>query len=304
MSRSHLMTDWICIATEGETVDKRDIPAQWLYDMAESYSTEEYTALLWPDHERWFGNVGEVLALKCEKVGERVKLYAQLCPAQDLLYANRNGKLLFCSIEPTTDLNYKGTGKPYLEGLGVTDSPASTGTERMRFNAKNAGRIFGQLEPLVFSDVSELSEEDMSSTQFSDKKRLFRSLFSLPEKTEKQPPENQPEPKPEKHKKGLFSKMKFSDEQIETLVEVVEAVLEESEEQAEIIEEIKTQVAELKETVEEALEEIKEEVGGEEFKRFKKQLKDVDAKFNKLDRATTQLPDNNPGDKGGNKFAF
>lgn len=50
---SHLMTDWICIATEGETVDGREIPASWLTEMAETYDPAgTYTALIRPEHER------------------------------------------------------------------------------------------------------------------------------------------------------------------------------------------------------------------------------------------------------------
>jgi len=295
------MTDWICIATEGETVDKRVIEAQWLLDMAESYDTSIYTAMLWPEHERWFGNVGEVLELKCEQIDGLTKLYGKICPQMDLLYANQRGQLLFCSIEPTQDLNFRGTGKPYLEGLGVTDSPASIGTDRMRFKAESKGRIFGGLEPLAFSHVTELSEEEMSNGKLSDKKRQFRNLFNIQDKkpdvengTEK---ENKPDAKP---KKGLFSKGKYSDEQMDSLVEVVEELLEGNEEQAEVIEEIKEQLVEIKE----ALEEVKEGVDGEQYSKIKKRLDDADAKFAKLDNIATRLPDNNPGDKDATKYAF
>ncbi|EPU0993130.1 GPO family capsid scaffolding protein, partial [Cronobacter turicensis] len=30
MSQSHLRTDWLCIATEGDTVDGRELKRQWL----------------------------------------------------------------------------------------------------------------------------------------------------------------------------------------------------------------------------------------------------------------------------------
>ncbi|EAA1889298.1 GPO family capsid scaffolding protein, partial [Salmonella enterica] len=64
MSGSQLATNWICIATAGETVDKRTIEEQWLLDAAELYDPNLYTALLWPEHSRNFGNMGEVLELK------------------------------------------------------------------------------------------------------------------------------------------------------------------------------------------------------------------------------------------------
>ncbi|WP_234419497.1 GPO family capsid scaffolding protein [Lelliottia sp. WB101] len=290
------MTDWICIATEGETVDGRSLDAQWLIDMAESYDPEGiYTALIWPEHERWYGSQGEVLDLKCETVGDLVKLYARLCPERDLIDANRRGQLLFCSVEPTPTLNFRGTGKPYLEGLGVTSSPASIGTDRMRFSAEKNHAIYGALEPLVFSQVTELSEEEMSNGKLSDKKRQFRNLFNIQDKKDKG--DDKPDQKP---KKSLFSKGKFSDEQVESLVEVVEELLEDNEEQAEVIEEIKGQLTEIKE----ALDEVKEEVGNEEFSKLKTQLDDAQKKFAKLDSIATQLPDNNPGDKDKQNYAF
>ncbi|ECY2401642.1 GPO family capsid scaffolding protein [Salmonella enterica] len=46
MSASQLATNWICIATAGETVDKRAIEEQWLLDAAELYDPSLYTALL------------------------------------------------------------------------------------------------------------------------------------------------------------------------------------------------------------------------------------------------------------------
>lgn len=125
MSASQLATNWICIATAGETVDKRAIEEQWLLDAAELYDPSLYTALLWPEHSRNFGNMGEVLELKAERDDEGIlRLYARLCPGISLLQANANGQLLFLSPEFTPDGNFRNTGKTYLEGLAVTDSPA------------------------------------------------------------------------------------------------------------------------------------------------------------------------------------
>ncbi len=40
-------SDWVVVATEGNTVDGRKIAASWIKDMAEQYSKEEYTALIY-----------------------------------------------------------------------------------------------------------------------------------------------------------------------------------------------------------------------------------------------------------------
>ena len=63
MNESTLRTGWVCIATEGKAVDGRDITRDWLVDMAETYDPDFYTALLWPEHDRW-SNFGVVQALK------------------------------------------------------------------------------------------------------------------------------------------------------------------------------------------------------------------------------------------------
>ncbi|MCZ5325575.1 GPO family capsid scaffolding protein [Escherichia coli] len=55
---SHLKTDWLCVATEGDTVDGRDIKRQWIIDMGETYDYNHYVALIWPEHEDDCGNFG------------------------------------------------------------------------------------------------------------------------------------------------------------------------------------------------------------------------------------------------------
>lgn len=135
VSKSKLRTDFICIATSGTTVDGREITKQELLDMAETYSTDLYTANMWPEHRRWF-NFGQVLEVKVEEVSGELKLFAVLAPNDHLISWNKDGQYLFTSIEITP--NFRGSGKSYLTGLGVTDSPASVGTTQLQFNIKDA----------------------------------------------------------------------------------------------------------------------------------------------------------------------
>ncbi|WP_421283286.1 GPO family capsid scaffolding protein [Aeromonas veronii] len=148
MNESTLRTDWVCIATEGKSVDGRDITRDWLTDMAETYDPDFYTALLWPEHDRW-SNFGVVQALKTVEVDGKLKLYAILCPNRDLIYYNQNGQYQFCSIEPFE--NFADTGRTYLFGLGVTDEPASIGTTRLKFNSKHRRHTIGTSEQLDLS---------------------------------------------------------------------------------------------------------------------------------------------------------
>lgn len=152
MEYSPVTTGWVCVATEGTTIDRRKIEADWIVDLAETYNPNLYTALIWEEHDRDLDNLGEVLEARCEKVGGLMKLYARLRPTAKLMSYNERGQKLFCSIEFEDD--FRNEGRFYLSGLAVTDSPASVGTDRMRFSAKQ--RYFNQVcaKTLISKPVS------------------------------------------------------------------------------------------------------------------------------------------------------
>lgn len=138
MPRS-LVSYWKRVATSGPTVDGREILPQELRDIAETYAPSKFTAVIWCEHERWFGSHGTVFAVRLIEEGEdldagQVALEAQLKPNDRLLSLNDQGEKLFSSIEITP--NFAGTGKAYLTGLAVTDSPASLGTQELYFSRK------------------------------------------------------------------------------------------------------------------------------------------------------------------------
>ncbi|MVV51905.1 capsid scaffolding protein [Pseudomonas sp. PB120] len=138
MPRS-LVSFWKRVATSGTTADGREILPQELRDIAETYKPSKYTAVIWCDHERWSGSHGTVYALRLVEEGDdleegQIALEAQLKPNDRLLYLNDQGQKLFTSIEITP--NFAGSGKAYLTGLGVTDEPASLGTQELYFSKK------------------------------------------------------------------------------------------------------------------------------------------------------------------------
>src|SRR5471030_9036 len=274
MSGSQLMTNWICIATEGMTVDKRELTREMLIDAAETYNPDLYTALLWPEHERYAGNAGEVLEVEAgEDDAGQVKLYARLCPSTDLIYANRNGKLLFTSVELTPDGNFRGSGRHYLEGLGVTDEPASVGTTRMRFNKRKNNYFIGNSSPLV---INEIKEMDMAGKEKSKSK--WRSLFSI-EDEQTQEEETQPEP----------DKLQAMAEALAALENRVAALETKTDETDSAVDDIQSDV-----------ETVKEVVDTEEFARLRDNLPAIVKNFSKQ---VTTLPKNNPkGTKSKFKF--
>ena len=139
MPRS-LVSFWKRVATSGPTVDGRVILPQELRDIAETYKPSFYTAVIWCDHERLPGSHGTVFAVRLVEEADdlepgEVALEAQLKPNDRLLYLNDQGQKLFSSIEITPD--FRGSGRAYLTGLGVTDQPASVGTQELYFSHKN-----------------------------------------------------------------------------------------------------------------------------------------------------------------------
>lgn len=140
MPRS-LVSYWKRVATSGPTVDGREILPQELRDIAETYNPALYTAVIWCEHERWFGSFGTVFAVRLIEEGEdlepgQVALEAQLKPNDKLLRLNDAGEKVFTSIEIRP--NFRGRGKAYMTGIAVTDEPASVGTQELYFSSRTS----------------------------------------------------------------------------------------------------------------------------------------------------------------------
>lgn len=177
-------TDWIVVATSGKAVDGRDIEEKWLTDAAEVYNAEEYTAMLWPFHadpgwRAFTNNYGTIEELKTEKFGDRIQLKARIVPNRFLLEANAAGQKLFTSVEIHDD--YMGTGKHWLSGIAVTDTPASINTTRLHFSQGNAVRM-GNTEALNFT----LQPDDEQA-----KRGFFARFFTPSPHKQEEAPMNQ-----------------------------------------------------------------------------------------------------------------
>lgn len=144
------------VAVEGATTDGRQIERKWIEDIAATYNRETYAARINMEHVRGitadppFQAYGDVLAVKAEeielqfdgKTEKRLALFAEIDALDPLVAMNRKGQKLFTSIEVSP--NFANTGKAYLVGLAVTDSPASLGTEMLEFCAQQ-----GEKSPLA-----------------------------------------------------------------------------------------------------------------------------------------------------------
>jgi hypothetical protein len=135
------------VATEGATTDGRKIDRSTIEQIAKSFNPATYGARVWLEHIRGtmpdssFRAYGDVLAVKAEEVdtadGKKMALFAQIDPTPDLIAMTKARQKIYSSLEISP--NFADSGEPYLVGLGVTDSPASLGTEVLTF-AANSGK--------------------------------------------------------------------------------------------------------------------------------------------------------------------
>lgn len=140
------------VAVEGATSDGRQIDGKWIKEMAETYNPETYAARVNLEHVRGitaeppFQALGDVLSVKAEEVvidlagkqETKLALFAEIEALEPLVAMNKKGQKLFTSIE--VNPSFADTGKAYLVGLAVTDSPASLGTEMLQFAASQGDK--------------------------------------------------------------------------------------------------------------------------------------------------------------------
>lgn len=132
------------ICVEGATTDGRAITREWITQMASGYDPKVYGARVNLEHiksvlpESSFRAYGDVTACYAEEITEgalagKLALYAEIDPTPDLVAMNKARQKVYTSIE--VNPKFANTGAAYLVGLAVTDSPASLGTEYLKFSA-------------------------------------------------------------------------------------------------------------------------------------------------------------------------
>lgn len=171
-----LLTEYLTFATAGATVDGRVIEESWLVEVAESYDTDVYTAMIDADHEMdWFGCYGHVndVRLGKNKNGETI-LEGRISPNIRLIEMNQRGQRTFFSISLEED--FQGKGQHYLFRLALTDSPASIGTSQIKmFSAKDKKGIHTNLLKLSFK--LEGSEDDDAEDEAGMISKLYHKFF-------------------------------------------------------------------------------------------------------------------------------
>lgn len=206
------------VALEGATTDGRKIEKQWLTEMAAGYNRVTYAARINMEHIRGvtaeppFQSLGDVLSLKTEEIDfpidgkteKRTALLAEIDALEPLVAMNRKKQKLYSSIEISP--NFAATGKAYLVGLAVTDSPASLGTEMLEFCAAQgdksplAGRKQDPANLFTAAIESDIQIEDAAAAAtaadptgvFASIKAFVTSLTPAAPKVEEKPAETPP----------------------------------------------------------------------------------------------------------------
>lgn len=141
-----MKTKFLRVARAGKTIDGREITKDQIDQMAAKYDPKTYGARVNCEHLRSlspngeFPAYGDVLALKAEndEHGNRV-LLAQIEGLDNLVKLSKAGQKVYPSIEMAP--NFAGTGEAYMVGLAITDTPASLGTEIIKFTRENKGEL-------------------------------------------------------------------------------------------------------------------------------------------------------------------
>lgn len=210
------------IASEGATTDGREISREWLEQMAASYNPAVYTARINLEHIRGinpegpFRAYGDVTALKTEVIEGKLHLLAQLDPTADMVALIKKRQKVFTSME--IDQNFAKTGSAYLVGLGITDSPASLGTEMLAFSAQS-GVLAGR-------------------------KQRPENLFSAGHEVQFDLEDDQPEtPALVERIKAMFNRQAQTETEIDDASQAIEALAGELQQQGESVAALSTQFA-------------------------------------------------------------
>lgn len=186
------------VAVSGNTVDGREIQPQHLRDAAANYSQEVYGARVNIEHYLSpypgsdFGAMGDVAALSTEDITEgplagRTALYAEIEPSDRMVQMTNKGEKVYSSIElhPQFALN----GKAYIVGLAMTDTPASLGTERLKFTTQQRASVMAfnnqQAEPPMFSEAIEAEVIELTAQRSDEGAKWYSRVMGIISKGQK-----------------------------------------------------------------------------------------------------------------------
>lgn len=176
---------------EGETIyDGRKITAEMIDQSVETFAPATYTPRVNIEHiagfspEPPFNGYGDVIAMEARtddftiagKTEKRRALYVQVDGNDQLVALAAKDQKPFPSVELTP--NYAGTGKFGIVGLAFTDTPASIGTERLKFSHRAPGTVFASSAESVAIEF-EATPADPTAGPLAAMTGFFSKLSSL-----------------------------------------------------------------------------------------------------------------------------
>ncbi|EJE9858004.1 GPO family capsid scaffolding protein [Salmonella enterica] len=179
------------VAVSGSTIDGREISGEMLKAAAKNYDPTVYGARVNVEHiKSIFPNselcaMGDVTALSTEDITEgplagRVALNAEIEPTDRMKKLTDEGKKIYSSIELYPDAL---DGKPYIMGLAMTDTPASLGTERLKFAAQQREQVMKfsnqHTEAPMFTETMEAEIIEMAEQRSEEGKQWFSRVMEL-----------------------------------------------------------------------------------------------------------------------------
>lgn len=153
------------VAREGQTVDGRELTRQEIQEMAASYNPEHYAGRINIEHfggwspEPPFNAYGDIVKVEAVEENGNFYLYNTVSALPNFVAMNKKGQKIYPSIEFYR--NFAGTGKAYQVGLGMTDTPASLGTQAIKFSG-NPHSLSTQPDSEIYITMSEKPNEGKS----------------------------------------------------------------------------------------------------------------------------------------------
>lgn len=189
----------------GNTIsDGRTITPEMIDQVVETFNAETYTPRINIEHiagyspEPPFNGYGDVIAVEARdddftiagKVEKRRALYAQVDANDQLVGLAGKDQKPFPSVELTP--SYAGTNKVGLVGLAFTDTPASIGTEKLKFSSRAPGTVFASSPEAVSIEfeAAPLGESKVEGAIAG----FFTALASKFKAAEPEEPKEEPKP--------------------------------------------------------------------------------------------------------------
>ena len=192
------------VAVEGATVDGRQIERAHIEQMAATYDPATYTARVNCEHLRGYSPVppfnayGSVAEVRTEEITlklggkdeKRLALFASFEVNDQAKELTKADQKVFSSVE--INPNFAGTGKAYLVGLALTDSPASLGTELLKFSTREDARkdnliALADAFAIEFEDSAGRAADHSEVTGAFAAMRNFFSQLAAPKEPEAAP---------------------------------------------------------------------------------------------------------------------